>query len=242
MSYSAVEKDERRRDVYTPNEALVERLKTAMVRAEINARELAEQAEVGRSFVYDVLSGKSANPTTHKLAAVAKALGVNVSYLLYGEDVFSGAVIEGHFEEQEDLAMVSALSVEASMGGGTLVTHEVDDKPFFFRKRWIRDRLKVSPQDLRVIRVRGDSMLPTLNESDVVLLDLTRQMPSPPGIFVLFDGCGLVVKRLELLPSNENDSPVVRVLSDNMQYAAYERALNDVRVIGRVVWFARELL
>lgn len=240
MGNSAALKDERRRDVYSTNEALVERLRTAMVRAEINARELAEQAEVGRSFVYDVLSGKSTNPTTHKLAAVAKALGVNVSYLLYGEDALSGAVLEGHYE-QDDLAAVSSLSVEASMGGGALITEEIDDKPFFFRKRWIRDRLKVSPQDLRVIRVRGDSMMPTLNESDVVLIDLTRRMPSPPGIFVLFDGCGLLVKRLELLPSAENESPIVRILSDNMQYAAYEHALGDVRVIGRVVWFAREL-
>lgn len=220
-------------------EALVERLRHRMEECHMNARELAEKAEVGRSFVYDVLSGKSTNPTTQKLSAVARVLGVSVSYLLYGESVSgSGPVAEQVTPEARDVASIASIAVEASMGGGTLVTEEIEDKPFFFRKSWIRDRLKVTPQDLRVIRVRGDSMQPTMNDGDVVLVDLTRNLPSPPGIFVLFDGHGLMVKRLEMLPGSSE----VRVISDNPHYAPYSLASENVRVIGRVVWCAREMM
>ena len=59
--------DKKKKESYEMNQALIERLRIAMERAQVNARELAETAEVGRSFVYDVLSGKSLNPTTHKL-------------------------------------------------------------------------------------------------------------------------------------------------------------------------------
>lgn len=231
--------DNHTKESYIANPALVERLRIAMERAHTNARELAEKAEVGRSFVYDILSGKSNNPTTQKLAAVAKELGVSMSYLLYGEErwgdkprddlAFSGNI-------RDDVVTIASIAVEASAGGGTLVTDEREDKPFFFRRSWVRDKLNVSTNDLRVIDVRGDSMLPTLSSGDVVLINLKDKSPSPPGIFVLFDGYGLVVKRLEF-----HNPEAVQIISDNTQYAPYTRALNDINIIGRVVWFAREL-
>jgi phage repressor protein C with HTH and peptisase S24 domain len=100
----------------------------------------------------------------------------------------------------------------------------------------VRDTLHAAPADLRVNDVRGDSMLPTLAEGDVVLINLKERSPSPPGIFVLFDGLGLVVKRLEKL-----DDKKIRILSDNSNYAPYNLNMDEIHIIGRVVWFAREL-
>ena len=51
--------------------------------------------------------------------------------------------------------------------------------------------LKANPADLRIMHVEGDSILPTLKGGDVVLVDLSRTAPTPPGIFLLFDGFGL---------------------------------------------------
>jgi len=33
----------------------------------------------------------------------------------------------------------------------------------------------------------------------------------------------------------------VRVISDNTLYPAYERTADEIRVIGRIRWFAREI-
>jgi phage repressor protein C with HTH and peptisase S24 domain len=126
--------------------------------------------------------------------------------------------------------------VEASAAGGTLISDEREDKPFFFRRSWVRDKLHVSTNDLRVVDVRGDSMLPTLSGGDVVLVNLKDRAPTPPGIFVLFDGLGLVLKRLEF-----HNPEAVQIISDNPQYAPYTRAMKEINIIGRVVWFAREL-
>jgi phage repressor protein C with HTH and peptisase S24 domain len=89
------------------------------------------------------------------------------------------------------------------------------------------------------MHVEGDSMVPTLHDGDAVLVDMTRQFPSPPGIFVLDDGMGLVAKRLEHIPNS--DPPAVRVISDNTLYPAYERTADEIRIIGRIRWFAREI-
>lgn len=230
--------EDKKKEFNALNQGLIERLRVAMDRVHTNARELAERADVGRSFVYDVLSGKSLNPTTHKLSAVADALGVSLSYLLYGEESWGGRSNPELVTEQPEREQVAiaSIGVEASMGGGTIVTEEKEDEPFFFRRSWVRQKLNASPGDLRIIRVRGDSMLPTLSEGDVVLVNMMQKNPSPPGIFVLFDGFGLVVKRLEVQSEGQ-----VRIYSDNTQYAPYTRSLSEVNIIGRVVWFAREL-
>ena len=82
-------------------------------------------------------------------------------------------------------------------------------------------------------------MTPTLLDGDTVLVDMNQKSPLPPGIFVLHDGMGLVVKRLEHIPNS--DPPAVRVISDNSLYSAYERTADEVNIIGRIRWFAREL-
>ena len=66
-----------------------------------------------------------------------------------------------------------------------------------------------------------------------------RTAPTPPGIFVLLDELGLVAKRLEHVANSE--PPLVRIISDNPIYAPYERSADEVTIIGRIRWFAREI-
>lgn len=90
---------------------------------------------------------------------------------------------------------------------------------------------------VRIMHVVGDSTEPRLKDGDIVLVDMGRAVPTPPGVFVLHDGIGLVVKRLEHIPNSK--PPIVNVISDNKTYLAYERTADEVNIIGRVRWFAR---
>ena len=92
---------------------------------------------------------------------------------------------------------------------------------------------------LRAMSVQGDSMLPTLQDSDTILVDLNQRNPIPPGIFVLHDGMGLVAKRLEHVPFS--DPPRVRIISDNTRYSPYECTADEINIVGRVRWYGREL-
>ena len=57
----------------------------------------------------------------------------------------------------------------------------------------------------------GEFMSTVLEDVDMVLVNTTDTQPSPPGIFVLFDEVGLMVKSLELLPSNRTEEPLIRI-------------------------------
>ncbi len=137
-----------------------------------------------------------------------------------------------------DYVIIPRFIVDASAGGGTIVSLEQEGESYYFRKVWIKEHLNASPDDMRMLYVRGDSMEPTLCHNDIILADTTRKSPSPPGIFVLFDGFGLVAKRLEY---TSHKPPRIRIISDNPQYSVYERSVDETLIIGRVAWFAREM-
>lgn len=218
---------------------MADRLRARSRQLGMTAGRVAELAGINRSFVYDIMRGRSENPNLEKLDQVAQALNVERNWLLHGIGDVDG---ESPIMEDPMEAFVSVPSVEvtASMGGGNLVTDEVENgEPYNFQRSWIVHDLKADPANLRIMHVEGDSMMPTLQSGDVVLVDLSRKSPTPPGIFVLFDGMGLVAKRLEHIPNN--DPPKVRVISDNTFYSPYERSADEVSIIGRIRWFAREI-
>jgi hypothetical protein len=50
---------------------------------------------------------------------------------------------------------------------------------------------------------------------------------------------GLVAKRLEHIPNS--DPPRVRIVSDNQHYSPYEGIAEEINIVGRIRWFAREM-
>ncbi|MEK9554002.1 MAG: S24 family peptidase, partial [Alphaproteobacteria bacterium] len=134
---------------------------------------------------------------------------------------------------------VPMFDVTAAAGGGRMEHDAGTDGALSFPASLLR-RITAAPANgLRLITISGDSMAPTLEHGDMVMVDTNRTNPSPPGIFVLDDGVGLVAKRVDAIP---NTTPrMLRLSSDNPAYSNYQRRIDEVRVIGRVVWFARSL-
>ena len=52
-----------------------------------------------------------------------------------------------------------------------------------------------------MISTSGDWVVPLLKYDATVMLDCSQTRPSPPGIFILDDGVGLVAKRIEIIPN-----------------------------------------
>lgn len=90
------------------------------------------------------------------------------------------------------------------------------------------------PDCLAVIRVAGDSMEPDYNAGERVLVDRSHVLPTPPGVYVLWDGLGLVLKRVEVIFGTQ-DPVMIRISSINSAYSTYDRALSEVHINGRVV-------
>ena len=224
----------------TDHHSLADRLRARAHQLGLSPAHVAEMAGVNRSFVYDILRGRSTRPGIEKLGEVARVLKVDLDWLIHGIGEVEGTP---PFLEGADEAFVSIAHASArpSMGGGAVIEDhaETAGRAYHFRRSWIRNDLKASPSQLRIMHVEGDSMVPTLLAGDTVLVDMARRAPVPPGIFVLDDGMGLVAKRLEHIPNS--DPPAVRVISDNKHYPEYERTADEIHIVGRIRWFAREI-
>ena len=64
-----------------------------------------------------------------------------------------------------------------------------------------------------MITVDGDSMEPVFSSGDHVLINVSRKVPMPPGIFVIWNGMGLVAKRIEHVPHSEPPMVVLKSLN-----------------------------
>jgi phage repressor protein C with HTH and peptisase S24 domain len=140
----------------------------------------------------------------------------------------------------DPLVAVPLHAVHAAAGGGSFDTDTARDdaQPGLSFPPDLLRRITAAPSSgLKLLSVSGDSMSPTLEDGDLVMIDTGRQMPSPPGIFILDDGVGLVAKRVDSIPNTT--PPQLRLSSDNPVYSNYQRRLDEVHIVGRVVWFAR---
>lgn len=218
---------------------LADRLGARCRQLGLSVAHVAQIAGVNRSFIYDILRGRSAKPSLGNLERVAEAIRVDRDWLLHGIGEVEG---ESPFiaNPDEEFVSIPLAASRPSMGGGAIELTECSPgRDYHFRRSWIRKSLGTSPSQLRILHVEGDSMAPTLHDGDTVLVDMARKSPTPPGIFVLHDGMGLVAKRLEHVPNSE--PPRVRIISDNPLYAPYEGIADEINVVGRIRWFAREI-
>jgi phage repressor protein C with HTH and peptisase S24 domain len=130
--------------------------------------------------------------------------------------------------------------VMVSAGPGAIVTEEAGKPYFAFDERWLKALTASGPSKLSIVRVEGDSMAPTLNAGDDILVDLGDSVERlRDGIYVLRIDDALVVKRLALNPTARR----VTVQSDNPAYPDWpDCSLADIKPIGRVIWSGRRIV
>jgi phage repressor protein C with HTH and peptisase S24 domain len=134
---------------------------------------------------------------------------------------------------------VPQLKVSASAGHGNFTDQERTIAHMAFEPAWLKKITSAAVEELSIIRVQGDSMVPTLNDGDDILVD--RSLPGrklTDGIFVLRLEDTLMVKRFAVHPSDDT----LTISSDNPAYPSWtdcKRA--SVNVIGRVIWAGRRL-
>jgi len=141
---------------------------------------------------------------------------------------------------REGLVAINRTAVRASAGPGAIVSEEAGRPYFAFDERWLK-ALTGSPSDkLSIIRVEGDSMAPTLNPGDDILVDLADcEERLRDGVYVLRIDDALVVKRIALHPIGGR----VTVQSDNPAYPDWPDCdLGNLNCIGRVIWAGRKLV
>lgn len=98
---------------------------------------------------------------------------------------------------------------------------------------YLRTELRARESEVDILAVDGDSMQPTLVPGDRVIVNRSQTAPSPDGLFAIFDGVGISIKRLQVI---KGSNPLqIRIISDNPQHSTDTIEASDLHIIGRVI-------
>lgn len=137
-----------------------------------------------------------------------------------------------------DFVMVPKYDIHASAGNGSVIHDEAIVDHLAFKREWIRQSLGLDPSCLALIDVRGDSMSPTIDCGDLLLLDTRPERARSEGVYVINLNGTLLVKRVRVRLSG-----VVEIISDNPKYDSESisgEELERLVIVGRVVWHGRK--
>ncbi len=189
---------------------------------------------------------------SYDLAGLSRVLGKNHAYL--HQYIWKGsprdlkerdwktllAALAGKLPDETtpDQVRIPQYSFRAGMGGGGLILNEDPVDHITLQKSYL-ERLHLASAELISIEVEGDSMSPSLESGDQVMINRKDRNPANGGIFAIHDSDALVVKRVEKIPAT--DPTMFKLISDNKNHGSYEVLASDTNIVGRVVWYARRI-
>jgi phage repressor protein C with HTH and peptisase S24 domain len=219
------------------------------------AAPFAKQAGIPGGTFHNYMKGRS--PSVEHLIAIRKTYGVNIDWLLTGEGTAYFVEIKqkrGRAEDclsPDDFVVIPMLESRIAAGPeGEILYQEIKDY-YPFKRWWIEKSIGKSEErlkDLLLLKVRGDSMSPTIDQGEVILVDtyeLERiEIQTGQIYWVTMPDGSSAIKRLALSESAGRLKLIC--MSDNVAvYRPFEFDLDPTKtikhyVLGRVRWAGKE--
>jgi lambda repressor-like predicted transcriptional regulator len=203
-------------------------------------KEVVEAVQEMRGFIEEILDHTNMSYSEHDKTIDRDELIENEA-LAYVEQLATMALNkQGHLTSTkmgDEYSTVQQFIVEPNIIGDSIAKDEIER--IAFRNEWLN--LKgFTAKDLVTIRISGDSMVPTIKDGALVLVDTSKKHPKDDGIYILQNNGNLLAKRMQvnILTSG------ISILSDNPAYNSIQidKAQTErLEIIGKVVWVGQEV-
>lgn len=193
------------------------------------------QPTIGR-----LISGETRE--TGKIIELARELKTSPEYLIGETDDDSPSariVLAAPLDtiDDEDLIEIDSIDLKYGMGGSFLDTDHIEVEKVKFARSWIRQFTNSPPNMLCTTKGIGDSMMPTIHDQDVVIIDRSQTRPEMGDMIwaVAYSGWGMI-KRLRALPDGR-----IRISSDNQLVRDEYASDGELFIVGRVIAAVKSL-
>lgn len=169
----------------------------------------------------------------------AHDLGCDIMYIITGEQ----SEQQLHIAEvkKHDTKVKILVESEAEIpfyGKNKSMLYSHKNEGISWKKDWL-DKRDLDKDFLTIVTIDSDSMEPTINHKDELLVDTHPIDKITDGIYVIHLHGDLVVKRLQ----RQIDSSI-EVLSDNTAYKSHNISsdkFENINLVGKVVWVGKDL-
>lgn len=204
--------------------------------------ELARRIDVKSTTIWKLVSGTA--QTSKHLRDIARQLGTTEEYLLGETDDPKPKLGENSLawhgapsEIAEGSVMIPQLDIGYSMGGGSVFQEYAQTAMIPFPREWLRPLIGGTFGELFVARGEGDSMMPTILDHDVVIIDTAQKtITKQDRLWCLNYGDLGMIKRVRMQPDG-----AALIISDNPAVENFTAYDGEVQAIGRVIWIGRRV-
>ena len=192
----------------------------------------------------------NSEPTLTRLVSIAHACDVNIDWLATGSGSMRPSDTAEPVKEPspfvtvdcddfcEEFALIPGYHLAVSAGHGQLAQKEEIKRYLAFRRKWLKFR-GLDIKSLAIVFAKGDSMEPTIQNGNSLLVDLSDKKLTEGSIFVLRFGDDLYAKRLQ-----KHFNGGVKLISDNKEYddlLVSPQEMEQLYIVGKVIWVGKDL-
>jgi phage repressor protein C with HTH and peptisase S24 domain len=143
-------------------------------------------------------------------------------------------------ERKDELVYIRQVDITYAMGDGAVIDDYPEGGLVPFNLGFIQAISRAPTDRLFIANGHGDSMEPTLLRSDLIMIDASQnRVAQQDQIWALnYAGAGMI-KRLRRVKGTEGDE--LLIMSDNPTVTAQSARLEDVHIVGKVVWVGRRM-
>lgn len=106
-----------------------------------------------------------------------------------------------------------------------------DQDAWLMPARLLESKTRSPPEKIRIFTVRDNSMEPDFTVGSQVLVDLSDTTSSPPGVFIISDGIGHVLRQCDIIPG---ETPL-QISISSRSGASFRLTPDKANIIGRVI-------
>jgi phage repressor protein C with HTH and peptisase S24 domain len=218
---------------------LIDRLAARMRELGISQAELGRRVGISQQAINKLVNGSSRS--SPHIGKIAQVLETTPAYLVgQVEDPAEGAMLlptDDVIADQLDLVTIDEIDLAFGLGETFTDQVPIETTPRRFPRAWLETFTAAAPSQLVFARGRGDSMMPTLLDGDIVLIDRSQSdFREQDVLWALTMGHAAMIKRLRVRPSGR-----VAILSDNPTVPQDEVEREEIRIVGRVVFIGRRM-
>ena len=137
----------------------------------------------------------------------------------------------------EEYVLIRRSDLSVSAGNGLVPVEGPGDERLAFSRSWLL-RNQINSDLAVLVRVKGDSMAPTIADGATVLIHVIENAVKREGVYAFTRDGACYIKRLIPAGLSETGRPTaIVILADNPAYPPESLSghqLNELRVIGRV--------
>lgn len=215
------------------------RLSERMQQCGVTQAELGRRVGLSQQAIGKLVRG-DAHSSAH-LHKIARELETTPAYLTGETDDPSAVVMypptRDEMAEELGLIKVGEIDLNIGMGAAYLDESSIQTVDRWIPTDWVRNFTTAPASHLAIVRPSGDSMYPTINDRDIVLIDRSSlNIDRQDAIWALsFGGLG-TIKRVRAMPDG-----TYKLMADNPHVGDELAVDGEMFVIGRVAGVIRRL-